>query len=237
MKHTQVPASQFGVALASWIIACASVAVQGSPINSKLFARLAAVVLAILGGIALNQTRLLREERDKTRKLEARRSELGLTLMSLRNKYMHTKESIRIGRAMKPRPDDVFVVTYPKCGTTWMTQICHQLRTGGSDDFGEITEVCPWDILAHDCGQVRPRLRGSALVPPVLHDWFSDWSMCALVWFHCSLVLHARPMLVAHSVPGVPGPQCRPRGVASRLQISRILGWRAERRQVHLRRA
>ena len=34
-----------------------------------------------------------------------------------------------------------------------MTQIVHSLRTGGSLDFGEITEVVPWDILAHDCGQ------------------------------------------------------------------------------------
>lgn len=47
----------------------------------------------------------------------------------------------------------MFVTTYPKCGTTWVTQIVHALRTNASMDFGEITEVCPWDILAHDCGQ------------------------------------------------------------------------------------
>ena len=34
-----------------------------------------------------------------------------------------------------------------------MTQICHMLRTNCDMDFGEITEVCPWDILAHDCRQ------------------------------------------------------------------------------------
>ena len=63
----------------------------------------------------------------------------------------------RVGRALPvsfaPRASDVFVVTYPKCGTTWMTQICHQLRTGGDEAFGEITEVVPWDVLALDCGQ------------------------------------------------------------------------------------
>eukprot|EP00965_Chrysotila_dentata_P247559 6207816-Pleurochrysis_carterae.AAC.2 len=61
--------------------------------------------------------------------------------------------SVAAGRAFVPRPDDVFIVTYPKCGTTWMMQIVHTLRSGGDMDFGEITEVVPWDILAHDCKQ------------------------------------------------------------------------------------
>ena len=52
--------------------------------------------------------------------------------------------------APSSRPSDVFVVTYPKCGTTWVTQILHALRTAGSMDFGEITEVVPWVILAHE---------------------------------------------------------------------------------------
>ena len=37
-------------------------------------------------------------------------------------------------------------------GTTWATQIVHLLR-GGDMEFGEITERCPWDIMALDCGQ------------------------------------------------------------------------------------
>lgn len=36
-------------------------------------------------------------------------------------------------------------------------QIVHALRTGAEIEktmaFGEITEVVPWDVLAHDCGQ------------------------------------------------------------------------------------
>eukprot|EP00930_Biecheleria_cincta_P054998 TRINITY_DN41371_c0_g1_i1.p1 TRINITY_DN41371_c0_g1~~TRINITY_DN41371_c0_g1_i1.p1 ORF type:complete len:336 (+),score=53.78 TRINITY_DN41371_c0_g1_i1:52-1008(+) len=76
-----------------------------------------------------------------------------LELMGKRNKGMHSERSVKHGQSFKPRPSDVFVTTYPKCGTTWVTQICHLLRSGGNMDFEEITEVCPWDILALDCKQ------------------------------------------------------------------------------------
>jgi len=38
-------------------------------------------------------------------------------------------------------------VTPPKCGTTWMQQIVHGLRTRGSMDFNEITRVVPFLYL------------------------------------------------------------------------------------------
>jgi Sulfotransferase domain. len=71
-----------------------------------------------------------------------------------RNSGMHSAASSEAGpTGFSTRPSDVFIVTYPKCGTTWVTQILHQLRTHGDMSFGEITEVVPWDILAQDCGQ------------------------------------------------------------------------------------
>ena len=51
-----------------------------------------------------------------------------------------------------PRPTDIIIDTYTKCGTTWLQQICHQLRTGGDMSFDEITAVAPWLDFALDSG-------------------------------------------------------------------------------------
>jgi hypothetical protein len=60
--------------------------------------------------------------------------------------------SMQRALAFQPRPTDVFIATYPKCGTTWMQQIVHGLRTGGDMDFDEISEVVPWLESALDMG-------------------------------------------------------------------------------------
>src|SRR5688572_22781696 len=41
-------------------------------------------------------------------------------------------------------PDDIFIVTYPKSGTTWLQMIVYQLTTDGAMDFGHIDEVSPF---------------------------------------------------------------------------------------------
>jgi len=76
----------------------------------------------------------------------------AMQLMCSRNSGMHSERSVAHGRGFTARPTDVFVTTYPKCGTTWMTQICHQIRSPGNMDFEEIFDVVPWDIMALDCG-------------------------------------------------------------------------------------
>jgi len=63
-----------------------------------------------------------------------------------------TSEGWQHGLDYKPDPTDVFIVTPPKCGTTWMQQIVHGLRTRGSMDFDEITRVIPWINMAYDTG-------------------------------------------------------------------------------------
>ncbi len=61
-----------------------------------------------------------------------------------------TSEGESQGLAYQPAPTDLFVVTPAKCGTTWMQQIVHGLRTRGSMDFDEITSVVPWIEMAKD---------------------------------------------------------------------------------------
>jgi len=44
----------------------------------------------------------------------------------------------------RPRPTDVVITPYAKCGTTWLQQIFHTLRTRGDFDFDDISRVVPW---------------------------------------------------------------------------------------------
>jgi len=72
--------------------------------------------------------------------------------MHERMQNFSTTEGWQRGLDYKPSPTDVFIVTPPKCGTTWMQQIVHGLRTRGSMDFDEIGRVVPWINMAHDMG-------------------------------------------------------------------------------------
>ena len=42
------------------------------------------------------------------------------------------------------KPDDVFIVTYPKSGTTWTQQIVRLLRNGGREDGLLLDQSVPW---------------------------------------------------------------------------------------------
>lgn len=42
------------------------------------------------------------------------------------------------------RPDDIFIVSYPRSGTTWLQMILYQLTTDGQMDIEHIAQVCPW---------------------------------------------------------------------------------------------
>lgn len=68
----------------------------------------------------------------------------------LSNYFDETKTPL--GLAFKPRPSDIIISPYAKCGTTWLQQITHGLRARGSMDFDEINTVIPWIEVAYDVG-------------------------------------------------------------------------------------
>ena len=47
-------------------------------------------------------------------------------------------------KSYRPRPTDVIITPAGKCGTTWLQQTFHTLRTGGDMDFDDISRVVPW---------------------------------------------------------------------------------------------
>ena len=58
-------------------------------------------------------------------------------------------ESMQRGLAYQPQPSDVFISPYAKCGTTWVQQIVHGLRTRGDMNFDDVMRVMPWVEMAH----------------------------------------------------------------------------------------
>src|SRR4051812_7785374 len=46
--------------------------------------------------------------------------------------------------SFRPRATDVVISPYGKCGTTWLQQIFHTLRTRGDMAFDDISRVVPW---------------------------------------------------------------------------------------------
>lgn len=74
---------------------------------------------------------------------------------------LHSEDSLAAAARFEARPSDVFIVTYPKCGTTWMQQIVHGLRSAGDMDFAEICAAVPWLETAWDLGIDPARSRFS----------------------------------------------------------------------------
>lgn len=70
-----------------------------------------------------------------------------------RIRHMLSPEGVQQGLALNLGPTDVVISPFPKCGTTWLQQVVHSLRSGGDLDFDDISEVVPWIEPAFDLGQ------------------------------------------------------------------------------------
>ena len=58
-------------------------------------------------------------------------------------------ESAQHGLAYQPQPSDLFISSFAKCGTSWVQQIVHGLRTRGDMNFDDVSQVIPWVEMAH----------------------------------------------------------------------------------------
>lgn len=104
---------------------------------------------------------------------------------------MMSMESVRRAvQEFQTRPTDIMVATFPKTGTTLVTWICHQLRTGGHTDFECIYDVIPWPTLCWDIGQ-DANIQGNEFTPRV----FKSHLRMASIYRGCKYIVTVRDPL------------------------------------------
>lgn len=71
-----------------------------------------------------------------------------------------TDENLRSTLSYQPRDDDVFIVSYPKCGTTWMQHIVYNIFRDGTPPGGllEMMTMAPFlELLGAEGARAMPR--------------------------------------------------------------------------------
>ncbi len=72
------------------------------------------------------------------------RRPVSVAEMELGQSKLFTEDDFLKGLALKLKPTDVVITPFAKCGTTWLQQIVHTLRTRGDMNFDDISRVVPW---------------------------------------------------------------------------------------------
>ena len=75
---------------------------------------------------------------------ESRRAHTMAEMNELQGRMMKLPDIMASIGSYKPRATDVIITPFGKCGTTWLQQTFHTLRTGGDMDFDDISRVVPW---------------------------------------------------------------------------------------------
>src|SRR5439155_19524407 len=81
-----------------------------------------------------------------------RRRATTLAELQVKMDRLVSEAGFAAGLEFVPLPSDVIIASYAKCGTTWLQQIVHSLRTGGDLDFDYISQFVPWVEKASDLG-------------------------------------------------------------------------------------
>ena len=79
---------------------------------------------------------------------EPRRAHSIAEFNDLGGRFFAPAESRASIASWRPRPTDVVISPFAKCGSTWRQQIFHTLRTRGDMDFDDISRVVPWIEMA-----------------------------------------------------------------------------------------
>jgi len=56
---------------------------------------------------------------------------------------VHLADEAARWSAFRPRPADVIISPFAKCGATWLQEIFHTLRTRGDEDYDDMTSSSP----------------------------------------------------------------------------------------------
>lgn len=88
--------------------------------------------------------------------------------------YSSTRESFEAASRYKPAPEDIFIATQMKCGTTWMQQVVYEVLYKGEGDLsdkghGHLYAASPWleavdGVSIKDAPLLGPKGRGRRLI-------------------------------------------------------------------------
>jgi hypothetical protein len=70
----------------------------------------------------------------------------------IQSRFVLAEELAASVDGFRPRPTDIIISPSGKCGTTWLQQTFHCLRTRGDMDFDDISRVAPWIETARTLG-------------------------------------------------------------------------------------